>query len=735
MNKRFLLISLFFISISLLWISCNADILINNGEITLPENNTSKDEGTGTDIPPVELAKPTRVNATKSYYADSINITWSAVPGADYYTIEKTAHEEELLQGTEVWTEIQQSIMSTSFKDHDNLQPSMYYSYRVTAHTNEGVFSPVSASSTGTILASPEVVTVSQGESESEIYVIWEQMPHVNSYIIYMSSGDTISGVASEVKATVASREGVQNGYAYQIDPNRESGKELAFGICSVGDTGNRSDISLPRIGYTIIPGAPSQPDINPQEDVTKGTSTSGITIKFRTNAENPDFLIRRSSPGSSEEVILDTSTSEADRDNITAISANEYEFTDYAVARNVEYTYSVIAINDVGMSQAASASGYLLSPVTNVSLNPVTTNDRFGYELNFRLPVGSDDPDRTAVYEYDIVATSKGGTTLWQETYSDADISGQMGRFFDFARNVTREEEEKELQKIEITVKYDGMTTSTATSNIIADIPDGIDTMEASSNSKPLSSDSPNSRGVYPVHVRWTTESTSPNFTLFRQDQDGNLTKFNVSGREYTDESTMPLVIYEYWIEAKDALGRTFGEPHAANSYGAVTLEVYKDMFESLSLKPWDKQSYVPSEYRTWWKNTEVAKKIEKGNSSSLTTQMDALGSASASAHFHNGRVDYNASMNGIGAIISFTYTNFGENANWWMNGQYSMDVDASGTGSASTATNGFDIQGMYPGHIGLEEIRVSSKAFTGRYTIRYDYGTGESTTAMVDV
>ena len=102
--------------------------------------------------------------------------------------------------------------------------------------------------------------------------------------------------------------------------------------------------------------------------------------------------------------------------------------------------------------------------------------------------------------------------------------------------------------------------------------------------------------------------------------------------------------------------------------------------IFESVSLKPWDKQSYVPSEYRSWWKNTEVAKKIAYGNSSNLTTQMDALGSASANDHYRNGRINYNAEMKGIGAIIRFTYANFGENLNFWMNGDYSMDVDASG-------------------------------------------------------
>ena len=101
--------------------------------------------------------------------------------------------------------------------------------------------------------------------------------------------------------------------------------------------------------------------------------------------------------------------------------------------------------------------------------------------------------------------------------------------------------------------------------------------------------------------------------------------------------------------------------------------------MFESLSLKPWEVQDYLPSEYRSWWKNTEIAKKIEKGNSSSIGEQTEALGSASASDHYHGGVVNYSAGLDGLtNADIIFTYTNFGENKNWVMNGHYRMDVHA---------------------------------------------------------
>ena len=318
---------------------------------------------------------------------------------------------------------------------------------------------------------------------------------------------------------------------------------------------------------------------------------------------------------------------------------------------------------------------------------------------------------------------------------YSEEEINNLISFFYNFEKEVTKEKELTELQKISITVRTEDGTeeTNTVTSNTIPFIPEAITSMEATSNDRPLEGEMPNDNGVYPVHVNWTTASTSDTFTLFRKDQDGNTARYNVSGRSYVDGSTQPLVIYEYWIEARDELGRTYREAHAEDSYGSVTLQVYKDIFESVSLKPWDKQSYVPSEYRSWWKNTEVAKKIAYGNSSNLTTQMDALGSANANDHYRGGRLDYNASMNGIGAIIRFTYANFGENLNFWMNGDYSMDVDASGSGSASSGSGGFSIEGMYPGHIGIGNIRVSGKNFAGQYTVTYKYSDGSEVTGEV--
>ena len=82
---------------------------------------------------------------------------------------------------------------------------------------------------------------------------------------------------------------------------------------------------------------------------------------------------------------------------------------------------------------------------------------------------------------------------------------------------------------------------------------------------------------------------------------------------------------------------------------------------------------------------------------------------------------------MEGAGGAIYFTYSSFGENENLLLDGSYEMHVNASGTGSASSSTDGLDLKGMYEAHISLEKISVSKKAFVGSYVVKVTYSDGE--------
>ena len=151
MMKKILLIIL----ITSILISCNASILMTNGELTKPNDNI--------DIKDTVISEsgfkgdaPKNINATKSYYTNQINVRWSSVNFADYYTIERCEHlTPENPNDNKTWKEIEESIFDTSYVDETNLEVGVYYTYRVKAHTFEGKVGVASQEATGTILSSP----------------------------------------------------------------------------------------------------------------------------------------------------------------------------------------------------------------------------------------------------------------------------------------------------------------------------------------------------------------------------------------------------------------------------------------------------------------------------------------------------------------------------------------------------------------------------------------------------
>lgn len=714
MKKTF---TLFFIVFCLfITTSCNSDILMTNGEITKPnksDNSSTEDEVFSTDA-------PTGLNATKSYYSDYISLRWNSVSGADYYTIEKTERSDSTLAtDKDIWTAIGETITKTSYKDTASLSAGRYYNYRVTAHTYEGLSGETSTTAVGTILASPEELSATKGTSETAIILNWTQMPYVDSYEIYKSESSSITGLKSELIDTVSADDA--NSviyYSYTIDQGKEKGKELYFSITGVGPTGEKATISVSRSGYTLVPGAPAKPEVS----VSKGESHSSISVHFKasgSNASEYKYVIKKSYKGSAEQVVFSTEYTA-----ITELTVDEdgyYVFEDTSVKENVEYTYSVTAENDIGRSQAGDDYGYIISSVSLLSL--VADKNRFGYNISYTLPVGADDAKRTESYTYHVIRTLKDGTRLDEEVYTEKEFAS-FDSFIPVEKTIT--DDSSEVGKVEIYVESSsGEKSDTALSNILTSLPLPITSITATSYNKPLSGDTPNAKGVYPVHVSWTTEATTAQ-TITRVGSDGSKTTFS-SASPFDDTTTQPLVVYDYYIDTSDELGRTLGEiKHATNSYAAVTPEVFIAIFESAGLKPWEKQNYVPEEYKSYWKSSKIATLVGYGNASDLSTQMKALDSASDSDHYRGGKITYNAATEGIGGQIYFTYSNFGESSQFYITGNYEMHVDSSGTGSTKSTTGGFNVLGMYKGLVSLEKMSVKNKAFSGSYVVSLYYSDG---------
>ena len=184
----------------LLFVSCNASILMNNGEMEKPqkiEREEKKEYFFST-------CGASQISATKSYYKDRIVVRWSSIDGADFYSLEKAESEKEETDSSNLnWERIVETIEDTCYIDKEELKSGKYYYYRVTAHTYDGKNGEASKMAVGTILSSPSDVTVSKGTSIKNIEIEWNQMPYVESYRIYKSQLSNISGLESEYIATI----------------------------------------------------------------------------------------------------------------------------------------------------------------------------------------------------------------------------------------------------------------------------------------------------------------------------------------------------------------------------------------------------------------------------------------------------------------------------------------------------------------------------------------------------
>ena len=221
--KKFYILALCII----FFVSCNASILMNNGEIEKTEkveNNEEKESS-------FSKKGPEHISATKAYYKDRIVIRWSSVEGADFYTLERASSDKiDVDQTLLVWKEMDETVEGTYFVDGENLEKDEFYFYRVQAHTYEGKHSDVSQVALGSILSSPSVISASKGKSSTNIEIEWEQVPFVETYKIYKSLLPNVSGLESEYVATIdASLDTKELIYSYEIDSEKEKGKENLF--------------------------------------------------------------------------------------------------------------------------------------------------------------------------------------------------------------------------------------------------------------------------------------------------------------------------------------------------------------------------------------------------------------------------------------------------------------------------------------------------------------------------
>lgn len=707
------------LSIIFLLCSCNMNLLNGDVEdfITTPEKGNSV-TFTG--------AKVENLKGSQSSSTDQIVLSWNAVAGADYYVVQRaevTKVGDTVLDTA--WQDLTVKSLTNSYVDKFNLDKTKFYAYRVKAAAFTEIVGEWSDITYSYLLTQPSVFTASNGE-ETYVRLNWSKVEGATGYLIkytyeekdnYLEGWNTFSSSSSTYFPS--------NATSVLFKPLDGKGGLVRFVIYAIGQAKVISAPSIIVSGSIRVPGAP---DKVTNVVIGQGESLDRITISWDAPVTECSWKIIRSSEGTTPIEVTET--------NKPTKEDKRYSFVDKDVKAGISYTYQIMGVGTVTNSEGetsvvtgapVSKTGYLLSPPTvvkEVNFN----NSNTGFTFTFSPAVGATThPD----WEYNIYA-KKAFTdsyslykTIPVETSDitiDTNFLSDGYQYFDIkTSNGTIESElyKKITSQDSIFVPVPSFENYKATENVyqsgMSDI-NGFYPISISMDKNPMLNNN--------FELTITDSATKEvvrTYTDFTFDSDD--TKLYVNN---IITSTKIGVKYNFRLVYTDILGRK--SPNLTTSgYSAITDKLFKEVWESVSFKPWQKQDYVPEARKAYWTRTSdgIWSYVKWGYSSSLTDQMNALTGGNVITDTDNstrsGKVTYKAVQEGMGGAIYFTYTNFGDGEYMYTSGNYEMHVNASGNGSP-TLNNGFDVYGYYPGKITFENITVQSKDFAGQYTVKQD-------------
>lgn len=711
---------------------------------------------------------PRNVKVSKAASTTEIAISFSSVKGADYYNIYRSviSRSEDLAEvdlPSLIWTRIgyveeegkRQSVyidtinenyVSPSGENKDRVK-FLYKvqagsSYTDTYYFTEGKMSEIVE---GYTLAAPLSITATKGQYDDRIELTWTQVEGVRGYDVYYTDDITKDNIEdwTLLSSNIPyNKENPEIGLTFR--PSAEqAGKELYFAIRSVGNN-ILSDRSSYASGYTFVPGAPKEPE---NVTVSKYESPNNIKIcwdAFTDLESNPElgyqWTIKRRTKDGDEIEIINFKSAERDGKDGLEYENGRYTYIDTLnLEPNEVYTYSIYAscyiegsVDENGSpilfpGKAKEEVGAIISPPTDITIKPDYEVNEL--QLEIASPVGFENQNWVYVIEgrfNNALSEEIGKWKMLSDSVAVTDLSSYVSSFDADKANEFRiavKNEESEIsaysEPVTITDKLQAPDVSVTANYYDSSLIAGED-------------------GVYPVFLvlpdndnfigyEVSITENGEDVASFRDTSDNLTGRINLTEKGYAPKAYFE--VYNYKIRGVDKFYSFSEWSIGQNGYGALTFEKYIKIFEMFALKPWE---FINSpEYADYpdlkqkWSNSEIKKKIDLGNGSSLSDQMGALtdGYIYESTEYNNGRIGYNAKMQGIGGNITFVYENAGEVDGIVANGSYNMVVNASGTGDASGT---IEVTGLYPATIVVPK-KVTNKIFSGDYSVTMKYSNGE--------
>ncbi|MBO4546061.1 MAG: fibronectin type III domain-containing protein, partial [Treponema sp.] len=670
---------------------------------------------------------------------DKIEINWSAVKGATSYRLERAVSAERDGKGNWIvppgedfeLLEHSKSIYSTYFTDliiddstanplrQDNEAYGRAYFYRVAA---ENITSSVTAeddsdyimTGAATLLAPPPSVNASKGESPTSITVSWEKSSaqDIKNYEIWRSTNPDGSGSVRMTKVV---------GNATQwTDNDVQQGVDYYYTIYSL-TAGGTSIQSSPAYGYVLQDGAPSRAT-NVHVTSGRGNTENAIIIEWNSASNATGYYIYRSSS-------KDSSSTRLARIEASSTTPT-YTYTDTkSLKPNVYYYYEIQSFKTTGTSESQSeiigpmsqsgkdseivqdtsgpAEGYIVSPPLEVNVVKIL-GDASQNIITFSAALGSES----------CLANSGIYSDYNNYTYKIYTCSTQNGTFTNAGTiSPVPADEPGYFQAVVTAAKYYKMSTLNGSaeskqSDVVAPAPYAAANCQASDNAalgtSTIEDDdkkAANMNGVHAVRITWEAPSGGADggYNIYRSTKENSgFKKINespVSDLHYDDvnDSAKPGKLFYYRVLSLNSLGQGANYSNIDRGYGALT--TYQFVRE-----------YIKTTLNSQKKLTLMHK---SGNTAKLGTET-AYGAIS-------GTLSYDAHVSGVSGRVIMEYKNY---ADFYIMDDKNLGVYFLLNGNTNTSagmdTNGtmdgtVTIQGMFPGKVRYDKIKISGGAAGG--------------------
>ena len=669
-----------------------------------------------------KLDSPRQVFVSKGLFKDEIRVSWSDVPYAASYRLERAVAKKNIDGSWPSLADLQFSVITkytikTSYADTvlpqagaSNEEYDFRYYYRVRAenigqgYKASDFTQPQDANDFGCLFAPPKNLTADKGKSQREIKITWEYDGSVRAFRIYRDTREDFTS-AREIGRVITTS------YTQRVSKS-DQGIEFYYKVCAENTSGNLSAQSSLAMGFALKEGAPATPS-NVKVENGLGTSTSEINIKW-------DAVPSPESGSTLTYSVFRTSSEDAVYTSIKRdIQAGTTTYKDSSSLKTGVYYYYYVqaitkkgdevlkgAFSESGPKSAKPAVGFLLSPPATLEIAPPDggLSDPNHVKAVWTPAIGSGAPHNLS-FKYTIYySDTQDGTFIPLESSVSGTLTDGL---------LSHTVDKKNFYKISTVNTANAESIKSA---VAAPIPEAPQEVTASKSAKLDTDFTCNDRGVYPVKITWQKplHSEPAGYDVFRSTKpDAAFIKLNdapVTEQEYIDKNDEAEAgeYYYYKVVSLNSLkqGKNANNPAAdadkkSWGYGALTRQ-------------------------QWFK--EYNKTI-KSSQAKLTlmhkpNDLQKLGSESKSGNV-SGSVSYSASGGLSGGDVTIHYQDYCD-AYIMNNDNFSKYFVLTGNTDTSVniAKNGnmsgtVDCTGMYPGNVSYDNIKITGAQAGGGFYI----------------